>query len=504
MPTIPVDPQCITPDWLSEVLGSDVRACKLEQIAIDVGLLEGAYRELERRYYAGEGTSFAEGGSVQTELASAINSGNLDRFGDLTARDFAIENRSRSIFGNRSAAEFWSSIEELSAMVSGSRMWDAAVRWLSPRICVARSEREADGRDGEHYAWTHIAVTEVRDGRLMSACLFEPDDEAAASAYAEERVRADSSRLVVANRARQTADAISVALGAGDLDGAVDCFSANFVYDGRRRLSGGPIRGGEQLRMACERILMQYNRFDDHILAVRGERLVLGLGRWSNDSGYETTQLALNQIGDDGRIAYQVRFDEDDFVDAYRELDDRYYADEGAAFAEQGPVLTEWQIALNQRDFDRLFGELTASDLRVENRSSSVFGDRSAIELRASIEELDGMVATARSWHSNLSWLSPHWVIARIEREAVGLDDERYAWSWMDVYEFDGQLSSVCRFEVDDEEAAFAYAEEQVRAAASRLAVTNRASQAWKSVARRCGHMMPTALPLYSRIVCLR
>ena len=44
MPVIPVDPQCVTPAWLSEVLGADVRECRLEQIAIGVGLLGRLFR----------------------------------------------------------------------------------------------------------------------------------------------------------------------------------------------------------------------------------------------------------------------------------------------------------------------------------------------------------------------------------------------------------------------------------------------------------------------------
>lgn len=44
MPTIPVDPQSITPEWLSEVLEAEVRVCKLEQFAIGVGLLGRLYR----------------------------------------------------------------------------------------------------------------------------------------------------------------------------------------------------------------------------------------------------------------------------------------------------------------------------------------------------------------------------------------------------------------------------------------------------------------------------
>jgi hypothetical protein len=43
------------------------------------------------------------------------------------------------------------------------------------------------GPTGPH-RWTHIHVHEIR-GRLASACLFDVEDEEAAFAYAEERVR---------------------------------------------------------------------------------------------------------------------------------------------------------------------------------------------------------------------------------------------------------------------------------------------------------------------------
>jgi hypothetical protein len=44
MPLIPHDPALITPEWLSEVLGADVDACKVEQIAVGVGLLGRLFR----------------------------------------------------------------------------------------------------------------------------------------------------------------------------------------------------------------------------------------------------------------------------------------------------------------------------------------------------------------------------------------------------------------------------------------------------------------------------
>ena len=40
----PVDPQFVTPEWLSEVLGGEVRSCRLEQIGVGIGLLGRLYR----------------------------------------------------------------------------------------------------------------------------------------------------------------------------------------------------------------------------------------------------------------------------------------------------------------------------------------------------------------------------------------------------------------------------------------------------------------------------
>jgi hypothetical protein len=120
---------------------------------------------------------------------------------------------------------------------------------------------------------------------------------------------------------------------------------------------------------------------------------------------------------------------------------------------------------MNKSDFDRVFGGLTAPEIRFENRSSSVFPDRSAAELRASLEELNAMVASSRSWNSAECWLDSTCGVVRHERQAVGLDGEQYAWTRLFVHEArDGRLTAWCEFELDDEAAAFAYAEERIRA----------------------------------------
>lgn len=44
MPTIPVDPSSLTPTWFSQILETEIRGCKLEQIGVGVGLLGRLYR----------------------------------------------------------------------------------------------------------------------------------------------------------------------------------------------------------------------------------------------------------------------------------------------------------------------------------------------------------------------------------------------------------------------------------------------------------------------------
>jgi ketosteroid isomerase-like protein len=440
---------------------------------------ESAYRELERRYYAGEGAAFAVSGTTLTDVIVATNKGELDRvFGELVDPEMRIENRSRSAFPDRSAAELRASMEELDAMVASVRTWYSAVRWLSPNWLVARQEREAVGLDAEKYQWVRLYVSEIRGGRCISICEFELDDEHAAFAYAEERMRTATSRLAVTNRSCDTAHAMNRAMKSHDTDGAMRCCSDGLVYDDRRRLSGDPIHGRAAFRAGLEQILAQYSRFEWRILAVRGDRLNLSWSRWSDDAGNETAYLHVFEIGDNGLHEYEGRFDEDDFEGAYRELERRYYAGEGAASAEAGMVQTEWLIALNRGDLDRVFSEFYIPGMRFEIRSRSAFPDRSGAELRASLEEFTAWVESWRAWPSAICWVSPTCCVMRNEREAVGRDGEQYTWTQIYVTEIrDGRGIASCEFEVEDEEAAFTYAEERMRATASRLAVTNGASQ---------------------------
>ena len=75
-------------------------------------------------------------------------------------------------------------------------------------------------------------------------CEFDLEDEDAAFAYAEERVRATTSRLAVTNRACEAAAPCLQGDAAPTTSTARSRALPNqFVYDDRRRLSGDPIVG---------------------------------------------------------------------------------------------------------------------------------------------------------------------------------------------------------------------------------------------------------------------
>lgn len=122
---------------------------------------EGAYRELDRRYYTGEGAPYAEAGVVGTEWVIAVSRGDYTKaFGELIEPNAGFENRSRSAFPDPLVSDRKESYEDLSNMVAATRSWPSVIHWLSPTLAIGRFEREAIGRDGERYSWVWILVTQ--------------------------------------------------------------------------------------------------------------------------------------------------------------------------------------------------------------------------------------------------------------------------------------------------------------------------------------------------------
>ena len=212
-----------------------------------------AYRELERRYYAGEGAPYAVGGRAAADWVITISNGDIEGVRRASHPDFrwyatpsALKDSERTV---DDMFRWW---QERGRQVSSQRHWVPALVWLSPNCAVSRGEIAAVGPDGEQYDWNLIIVTECRDGLVLAAREFDNEDSAFAHAESSSRrSRLDSmmnapSRMAVHRPSPHSA---------GDLDSLVEAYADDYIHADHRRLSGEPITDRASIRNAWERII---------------------------------------------------------------------------------------------------------------------------------------------------------------------------------------------------------------------------------------------------------
>ena len=197
---------------------------------------------------------------------------------------------------------------------------------------VSIGEARGISHDGADYAWSGIFVATFRDGLFDSVYGFEPEDEEVAFEYAESQAEQRRSRLAVANASSRALRGICCVAGRQSQRRRQSIFSrGRFTRQASTRRCAG--NGRRLLNEVVPALLSQYDNFETHILAVRGDRLCLAWSRWSDESGNEATNLHLTELGEDGLITRPDVLRGDDFWSAYRELERRYYAGEGAPYA---------------------------------------------------------------------------------------------------------------------------------------------------------------------------
>ncbi|MGV1005475.1 MAG: adenylate/guanylate cyclase domain-containing protein [Candidatus Nanopelagicales bacterium] len=425
---------------------------------------DAAYRELEDRYFAGEGRPFVAQGTATDRFFEALDRLDVESARQQCTPDFTWFSPASSLTApERSLDEFFDWVTERARQVSSVRNYGAVIRWITPDVILTLGNVTAVKHDGAKYTWSRPYVGEFRNGLMVS--MREFTDEATALAYATERAAMTDDRLAVRNRVSAASESLTRAMAEHNLDSAVAHFAEGWVADEHRRLGGDPIRGKGQVRVALTRILKQYSHFESTALAVRGDRVELVRSQWHDDAGNVSEHLHVYEVDDAGLLIGESRFDIDDFLGAYAEMERRYYAGEGAAFAALEPLAIRYFVEVNRGNLDVVFGELSAPDLHVVNRSRSGFPDRSGPEVQESLAELHNMLSATRWWYSAVHWVSPNLVLNRMEREGIGRDGERYAWTRILLNRIrDNRIDAIWEFDPDDLSSAFACADEQLRA----------------------------------------
>ena len=266
---------------------------------------------------------------------------------------------------------------------------------------------------------------------------------------------------------------------AHDVEAVAATFSDQAVYDDRRSIGGAPLTGAGWPRKAAERAIADYPHAAWQTLAVRSGTLALLRGRLWDDAGNESVTLNVHELAADGLIGYHGRFDGDDFEGAYREMEARYYAGEGAAFAENGRAASAWIEAMWRCDVEAA-RRVSRPDFRwLASPTSLKPEERSVDEFFDWLGERASQLSAMPMWVATVHWISPNFLVCFTEIEGIGTDGEEYNWSRVYASEYrDGLAVSVRSSPSRKRMAAFAYAESLVSPKQRRLVVDNAASRA--------------------------
>ena len=133
------------------------------------------------------------------------------------------------------------------------------------------------------------------------------------------------------------------------------------------------MHGAEAATRALEATLEEVGPTEMEPVATRGKHLVLARARSVSASGFEVVENGIIETNEAEQVRAMVFFDESNLDGAFRELDARYFAGEGAAHREMLLTGGKLMMASARGDFDTV-RELLAPDFVVVDHQLLGFG----------------------------------------------------------------------------------------------------------------------------------
>jgi tetratricopeptide (TPR) repeat protein len=227
-----------------------------------------------------------------------------------------------------------------------------------------------------------LSIVEA-DGLMTRWEFFEPDDEAEALARFDElahpsvsplgkgRIEEQSPPMRFANSATRADDRIAEALAAHDMDRVAAGLAPEYRLIDRRSVVHLDLDRHQHLESMRLFSQLPGQRITRTVLATRGERMALlrTCAELTSDLGGagEIEMLLVTEANQAGQHVVQVAFDVSALDAAYAELDARYDAGEGAAFA-RGRAMRELLQSFHARDWDAAAAVLAPGFVLVDHR----------------------------------------------------------------------------------------------------------------------------------------
>ena len=404
-------------------------------VTFDLDDVDAAYEELEARYLAGDAAPYAHVWQIGMESLGELN---RHAPGRMTAGLVYTDHRHIGF----APGDFGRAVEELWALVPDARYRTTEVHALDAHGTVVKFVIEGTDVHGNELQWPRVLLLSVglEETRLE---VYEEDDVDAALARFEE-LRPQTRRLE--NAASRAAERHSAHFAARDWDALAKVLADDILVDDRRRVVSAGIKRGRDAEIANLRAVADVGitYMTSVVIAVRGEGLMLAhaSGGDNTSEAFTNEMLGVVELNPHNQISVIVLFELDDFDSAIAELDARYIAGEGAAYARTWSVIAGAYAALNRHEFPAT----TPDWVNIDHRGETAFGaaDLKAY-LRAGLEPDQDINVYIEAVH-RLADAGAVFTYAAHETSREGFDAE---WRGATLMTVEGEMIS--RSEVFDE-----------------------------------------------------
>jgi hypothetical protein len=315
------------------------------QIAFDVDDVDAAFGELDARYLAGEAAANEHTWSLMGQCYAVLNRHEMP---PTTPGFVNVDHRRGRAFEPGNLVDYAGATWDV---VPDVRMHAETVHRLTNIGSLVTQTAYGTSHEGFEAEWRQIVLVTFEGDRANRCELFDEADVDAALARFDELDRPARRLENEATRARERlADAINLR----DVDRLLALTTADAQYEDRRKgLRDEGVARPEVVRAIFE-VAPRGWRLDVAPIAIRGTRLALTRDtmRDTEDAELPITaeHLTVTEVIADGLMRNSVLFDPDDIEAAFAELDARYIAGEGAAYANTWSVVARTHAAVNRRE----------------------------------------------------------------------------------------------------------------------------------------------------------
>ncbi|MEA3151502.1 MAG: hypothetical protein QOD56_2441, partial [Gammaproteobacteria bacterium] len=324
-------------------------------------------------------------------VVAAINREAWDEFEQLYAPDVSIESHRKIVSFTHAAVaivppESWAHEVRRVLGTSGVRLTGHDIALRGEHLALARFVvGTADASPGAPQDEFLQIYGIDEEGRISLQIWFDLEDMDAAvaeldTAHARFEHEAHRQAPRLENAASRATERHSAHFAARDWEALAKVLADDILVDDRRRVVNAGIQHGRDAEIANLRAVADtgITYMTSVVIAVRGERLMLAhaSGGDNTSEAFTNEMLGVVEINPHNQISAIVLFELDDFDSAIAELDARYIAGEGAAYARTWSVIAGAYAALNRHEFPAT----TPDWVNIDHRGETAFG---AADLKA-------------------------------------------------------------------------------------------------------------------------